>query len=185
MTFDSAGSVPWMDRMRRVESEWLAPDDVVSQVCAHYLEAVEWMQNATVSRSARLWAMSPLFLSGVYAQRCYDMLMEQKRSPRAIGVLRADHRAEARYFSPTGSYCHLIDTQIGRRMATYDPATMQRTTTQDLGSAVMVYLMRYDGRDQRWKINAFVNELPLTWNTQYQLIQPPFSGSVNHIGRDS
>ncbi len=184
MTFDSPGSVPWLDRMRRVESEWFAPEDVVVQLRAHYLEAVEWMQNANLSRSARLWAMAPLYMSGVYWQRCYDLLMEQKKTPRAIGILRCDHRVEARHFAPSGGYCHLIDYQTGRRMATYDPRTMDRINTQDLGDTAVVYLMRYDMRDQRWKINAFVQELPITWNSQFQPIHPPFSGSSRHIGRD-
>ncbi|MDX2160142.1 MAG: hypothetical protein SF162_02345 [bacterium] len=184
MTFDNTGSLPWMDRMRRVESEWLAPDDVVSQVCAHYVETTEWMNNAMLSRSARLWALSPHYLSGIYLQRCHDLLLEHKRSPRAIGILRSDHRVEARFFAPNGGYCHLIDYQTGRRMATYDPTTMERITTQDMGASAIVYFMRYDLRDHRWKINAFVQELPITWQSLYLPIQRPFSGSAHHIGRD-
>jgi hypothetical protein len=32
-----------------------------------------------------------------------------------------------------------------------------------LGDGAVVYLMRYDALDRRWKIDAFVQELPLGW----------------------
>ena len=183
MTFDSTGSVPWLDRMRRVDAEWFAPEDVVAQLGTHYLEAQEWMQNALITRSVRLWSMSSAFLSGVYHHRLQDFLREQQRRPRAIGVLRADHRLEARHFKPTGTECCLIDYQSERRMATYDPTTMTRVLTQDLGDGIEVYSMCYDPRDRRWKIDSFVQNLPADWNSRYQPITPKLLSS--HIGNDN
>jgi len=185
MTVNNTGSLPWHDRMRRLDSEWLAPQDVLTQVRSHYLEVVEWMHNSLLTRSARLWSMSGSYLSGAYWQRCQDFLRDQVKYPRTLGVIRADHRLDVRYFSRTGAVCHVIDYQIGRRMASYEPTHMTRIGTQDLGDGADVYLMRYDARDRRWKIDAFVQELSMTWNQQYQPIRPLLKKFDQHFGRDS
>jgi hypothetical protein len=185
MNVNNTGSVPWQDKMRRLDAEWLAPQDVLRQVSVHYLEAVEWLQNALMTRSARLWSLSSAYLSGVYWRRCQEFLGEHVRRPRAVGVLRASHQPEIRCFSRTGALCHVIDLQMGRRIATYEPQHMTRVGTQDMGDGAEVYMMRYDVRDRRWKIDSFVQELPVNWNTRFQPLQPLLKSTDPHIGRDS
>ncbi len=176
-------SVPWNDKMRRLNAEWIAPEEVTSKVCTHYLESLEWMAQVTLNPSPRLFALSARFLFGSYWQRFRHMADQQRHQPLAVGILRADHRLEARFFTQDGTGCHLIDHQTGRRMATYNPISGERVFTQDLGSASVVYFMRYDMRDQRWKIEQYVQELPRGWHkAPYSL--STFSITERASGRD-
>jgi hypothetical protein len=184
MNLESPGAVPWLDKMRRLNTEWMAPENVVSLVSVHYLEAFEWMQTAALNSSARMMAMASRFLRGAYWRRFFEFAEEQRRAPRPIGVLRADHRVEVRYFTSSGAGCHVIDYQGGRRMATYSPLNHERITTQDLGSGSLVYFMRYDSHDRRWKIEAFIQELPPGWAKAPHDLQR-FGGFHQPIGRDN
>lgn len=184
MNLNSPGAVPWLDKMRLLNTEWMAPEDVIAQVNTHYLEAFEWMQTAALNPTARMITMSSRFLRGSYWRRFFNYAEEQRRTPRPMGILRADHRLDVRYFTPSGSGCHVLDHQSGRRMATYHPHTFERIGTQDLGSASLVYYMRYDVQDRRWKIEAFIQELPTGWAKAPHDLQS-FSGFSQSIGRDN
>ncbi|MDX1993783.1 MAG: hypothetical protein SF029_15450, partial [bacterium] len=81
------------------------------------------------------------------------------------GILRCIHQVEVRHFSEDGERCLVIDRQTSRRMATYDYLNRSRVTTQDLGDGTVVYEMVYDKQGQRWKVNAFIQELPLGWES--------------------
>jgi hypothetical protein len=81
-------------------------------------------------------------------------------SSRFVGVMRADHAVQVRYFSERGDRCLVLDCQTQRRMATYDRRTHERMHTQDLGEGTLVYQMVYDDTLKRWKITAFIQELP-------------------------
>jgi hypothetical protein len=82
-----------------------------------------------------------------------------------VGVLRAHHQISVRRFSDDGLSCLLIDRQSERRMATYDYWTKQRIHTQDLGSSALVFRMQFDRYTGRWKVDEFIQQLPIGWET--------------------
>ena len=109
-------------------------------------------------------------------------------APMFVGVLRSDHRLEVRRFSEDGERCLLVDHQTQRRMATYHTRTGQRAVTQDLGDATVVYSMIYDPSDVRWKIDAFVQELPAGWERRRNaksLVEVDELSPRDSSGRDS
>lgn len=170
MTGDDNRRVPWSDKLRRVDGagsqpvEWMAPPDVVSRVRLDYLSAVAWFQDVAMNDWAHLWAVAPMYLSGRFLQRCRALVGQASRAgaPAIVGVLRADHEISVRYFSAGGARCLVVDTQLHRRMATYDRLGRARISTQDLGSGVVVYRMAFDHTARRWTIDALVQHLPLT-----------------------
>jgi TPR repeat protein len=138
--------------------EWMAPEDVLRAVRRDYLEAVEWLHQA--ERDGR---QPQRFLTGAMLVGAAQRLWTRANTPLFIGALRADHRLVVRRFSEGGESCIIIDHQTQRRMATYHSRTDQRAATQDLGDAAVVYQMNYDQSDGRWKLAAFVQELPRGW----------------------
>ncbi len=190
MSLNNAGRIPWGDKMRRLnagsvqKSEWMAPDSVVAQVRAQYLEAINWLHESMLSSWAKQWSTAPNFLNGTHLKRYHNSLLLQRDSKgvEVSGVLRADHVVEVRQFSESGAFCLVIDHQSQRRMATYNRKTLERLHTQDLGDGVVVYAMLYDAKDQRWKIGSFVQELPPDWRTR-PMIQE-LSTMPGAIGRD-
>jgi hypothetical protein len=190
MSVNNAGRIPWGDKMRRLragvahKAEWMAPDDVVQQVRTHYFDAVSWLQESMLMSWAQQWADAPYYLGGVYLKRYRNLLLTQRESKGVplTGILRADHVVEVRQFSEHGDTCLVIDYQTQRRMATYNRKTQERGVTQDLGDGVVVYAMLYDGKDRRWKIGSFVQELPVGWRKR-PLIQE-LSRLPGAIGRD-
>ncbi len=190
MSAKNAGHIPWRDKMRRLgkgavhNAEWMAPDDVVQQVRAHYLDAVHWLNESMLVPWAQQWADAPQYLSGTYLKRYRNLLLTQRdaKGVQFTGVLRSDHIVEVRQFSENGGFCLVIDHQSQRRMATYNRKTRERLHTQDLGDGAAVYAMLYDAGDQRWKLGAFIQELPTGWRTR-SLIRE-LSTLPGSIGRD-
>jgi len=171
MSVSSGGRVPWFNRLRLVnlsngdQGEWMAPDDIVEHVRQDFQSAIDWLHNSSLSTWSRRWAMSSFHLDGAFLKQYQRSLMLERATgrQRLVGVLRTDHQITVRAFSPAGDRCLAIDRQLQRRMATYDMQSRQRIQTQDLGDRAFVYEMVYDGRAQRWKINAFIQELPACW----------------------
>lgn len=187
MSVNSTGHIPWRDKMRRLRGgtaekpEWMAPDDVVQQVRAHYLDAIHWLNDSMLMSWAQQWAGAPNHLSGSYLKRYRNLLLTQRDATPMTGVLRADHGIEVREFSESGGFCLVIDQQTGRRMATYHRKTHERLHTQDLGDGVVVHAMLYDAEDGRWKIGGFLQELPLDWRIRATTQLSRLPGT---IGRD-
>lgn len=173
MAMHSRGQVPWLDKMRRVQkgsarkAEWMAPEDVVDKVRSDYMTATRWLSDNVLSSWQQQWMLAPYYMSGLYLKRFQTLVTQYRagRMPRAIGVLRADHLVTVRAFSADGERCIVIDRQALRRMATYDSRTHERVMTQDLGDGVVVYQMRFDAADGRWKLDEFLQELPAGWGT--------------------
>lgn len=138
--------------------EWMAPEDVLRAVRQDYLEAIEWLYH--VERDGR---QPQRFITGAMLVNVAQRIWTRANTPSFTGALRADHRLVVRRFSEGGESCIIIDHQTQRRMATYHGRTGQRAATQDLGDASVVYHMNYDQSDGRWKIAAFVQELPRGW----------------------
>jgi hypothetical protein len=189
MSLNNSGRIPWGDKMRRVnagvahQAEWMAPETVVQQVRAHYLEAVNWLHESASLSWAQQWSAASDYLGGAYLRRYRNLLLTQRdnRIVQFSGVLRADHVVEARQFSQSGGTCLIIDQQSQRRMATYNRRTQERLHTQDLGDGAVVYLMLYDAKDSRWKIGSLVQELPAGWRTRPLIQETILPGT---IGRD-
>jgi len=171
MSMYGKSRVPWATKLRRVragesqKAEWMAPDTVMAQVRSDYLKALDWLHDSALKNWTHRWTYAPLYLAGAYLRWHQQCLQQQRESPEPhyAGVLRADHLVEVRSFSRDGERCLVIDSQTQRRMATYDPVGRTRIHTQDLGDCAMVYQMVYDVRSQRWKISAFIQQLPLGW----------------------
>jgi hypothetical protein len=144
----------------------MAPEEVIQQVRSDYLSAVDWLQNSVLDDSFNKHpTRAAVYLDGAYLRR-YTLLLQPfltNEAPRFVGVLRADHEVRVRHFSEDGRRCVVIDCQTQRRMATNDRRHNVRLHTQDLDAGAVVYQMVYDSRDRRWKIEAFIQELPAGW----------------------
>lgn len=180
--------IPWESKMRRLrtEAEWMAPDDVVQVVRLHYFEAVNWLHDSTFESWAAQWSDASTYLNGAYLKRHQQSLLTSRdaRLPAVVGVLRCDHTIEVRHFSEQGGDCLIVDHQTGRRMATYNRETQQRLHTQDLGDGAVVYQMHYDPRTRRWKIEQFVQELPVGWDSARRRLRE-IGTLPSTLGRDS
>ena len=158
-------------QLRRIQpgvtqkAEWMAPEAVVLRVHSDYMSALEWLQDSALKTWLHQWTYAPLYLSGD-CLRHHQQVLRQKREqpgPDCVGILRSAHHIEVRCFSEDGERCLVIDNQSQRRMATYDAVSHERIHTQDLGSCAVVYQMAYDLRTRRWKVDSFVQQLPLGW----------------------
>lgn len=171
LSLSGKGQVPWSNKLRRVnagvarKAEWMAPDDVIQQVGSDYLAAIRWLQESAMLSWSQQSAGAAVYLTGDALQRQQKLLAQYRRSraPYCLGVLRCDHQIEVRLFSEEGERCLVVDCQSQRRMATYDHQSQRRLHTQDLGDGAVVYQMLYDNNTKRWKIEKFIQELPLGW----------------------
>lgn len=191
MSVNNAGQIPWRSQMRQLRAaqvtEWMAPDEVVELVRAHFLDAVTWLMDTSLASWAQQWAQAPTRLSGASLKRQRRLILNERsgKGLQFVGVVRADHMVEVRQFSETGSFCLVIDYQSQRRIATYNRKTRERLHTQDLGDGIVVYAMRYDAIDQRWKIDSFVQELPPGWRANPLLQEfTILPGTLRTVGRD-
>jgi hypothetical protein len=194
MMSNSARKLPWNNKMRRLRAgepraEWMAPEHVVQQVQADYLAALQWMQESPSQPWAKQWSGASAVMVGPFLRRYQNLLLNQRgeRSAPCYGILRADHRLDVRGFSQDGRRCWLIDQQMGRRIATYNAQTHQRGVTQDMGDGAVVVALFYDARDERWKLETLVQELPAGWGTSRKLLDVVPNSPVipRRIGRDN
>jgi len=163
--------VAWPGNLRRLhagvndKAEWMASDDVLQRVESDYLQAQRWMSEALLAGYTRFMSEAPNYFAGSYLKREQHnaSIQIRKRGPRLIGVLRAHHHIRIRHFSDDGLTCYVVDQQTERRMATYDYWQLRRLHTQDLGEGAYVCRMVYDRAARRWKIDEFIQQLPLGW----------------------
>lgn len=181
VSLQNSEQIPWMGKLRRIragaahKAEWMAPDEVVQQVQADYLAAARWLQDSLLLPPSQQAARASFYLDGPYLRHCQTLFRQHAADqPRLVGIMRADHQARVRHFSEDGRRCLVIDSQTQRRMATYDCRRHTRLHTQDLGDGAVVYQMLYDGRAKRWKIEAFVQELPAGWDKTPQRVRLSF-----------
>lgn len=171
ISFSGEKQVPWLDQLYRVKAgvarraEWMAPEDVVQQVKDDYLMTINWLQDSALKPWPLQLKQAPDYLSGPFLDQHQKHIAKCRsmRRPTLVGILRADHRVEVRRFGESGATCLVIDTQSERRMATYDYDTGERHHTQDMGSGAFVFSMCYDTDTERWKVDQFIQELPLGW----------------------
>ena len=166
--FSKSALVPWINNMSRInpgvvnKAEWMAPPHVIEAVKRDYLAFYHYATR-TLPHG---WIP---YLRDLNTYLCDDMLREQRESlekrlkhdrGRIFDILRANHQLEVRHFSADGATCLMIDHQTERRLATYHYWDGQRVHTQDIGSATLVYKMRYDSRSAKWKIASYIQTLP-------------------------
>ena len=193
MSFSGRQQVAWANTMRRVnagvahKSEWLAPESIMRMVRDHYMESMRWLPESVFYSWSQQWASAPEYLSGMQLKRHHEILKYHQvgKPPRYIGVLRCTHQPDVCSFSEDGERCLVVDTQTSRRMATYDYWTQDRVNTQDLGDAVIVHEMVYDRASGRWKIDRYIQELPLGWRSEYSSSRLQVVKRLPHVkGRD-
>jgi hypothetical protein len=161
-------AVPWARQMKRLNpgvryrAEWVAPPSIAEQVRRDYLAFYGYAAQTLPQGWPTYVRDLPYYLTGELLQTqqaSLEMRLQHGRG-RYLGILRAEHQIQVRHFSTDGQRCVLVDHQQEARMATYDYWTGARLYTQDMGSASLVYQMRYDPACQRWKIERFIQALP-------------------------
>lgn len=166
--FSRSAIVPWLHQMNRLnpgvvnKAEWMAPPQVLEAVKKDYIAFYTY---ATITLPQG-WNT---YLRDLNHYLCDEMLTSQRDSldtrlrqdrGRVYDILRANHRLEVRHFSADGLSCVVVDYQTERRLATYEYWRKYRVHTQDIGSATLVYQMKYDQRAMRWKIATYIQTLP-------------------------
>jgi hypothetical protein len=149
------------------KAEWMASETTVQRVTADYLAAQQWVGDMQLADCFACLREVGRYFSGALLRDHQKMLARQLAQSRVrlVGVLRAHHQITVRRFSDDGLSCLLIDRQSERRMATYNYWTKQRVHTQDLGGGALVYRMMFDRATGRWKIDEFIQQLPIGWET--------------------
>lgn len=169
ISYTGVKQVAWADKMQRLntgsKAEWIAPEYVLQQVRNDYLMAVRWMRESAFHSSASQLNAAPYHLTGQSLLRYQKILAHYRTigTPRYLDVMQADHYVEVRQFSENGERCHLIDRQTHRSIITYDYWSHTQYLTQAVEDAALVYTMVYDKHSRRWKIDSFVQQLPLGW----------------------
>lgn len=171
MSLSSQRQVPWASGLRRVNAgvarraEWMAPRHIVHAVKVDYRRASRWLSDSALLPWADQWAAAPDYLSGSFLKRHQEILKHHRTGypPRYTGIFRCMRAIEVHQFSADGERCLIVDHQADQHMITYDYWTQTQLATQDLGSASLVYEMRYDRQDARWKIDRYVQQLPVGW----------------------
>lgn len=193
MTLSGVRQVEWAGKLRRRSSsmsdnhEWMAPDDVVQRVCDDYLVAIEWLNTSALEAWPKQWALAPLFLSGMQLERHQKILTRLRSNPaRFVGVMASTHNLEVRSFSEDGERCLVLDRQYQRRITTYNLQSRMVVASQDIGGGATVHQMVYEKSAQRWKIEAFIQELPLSFETSAVNSRIRFTPSLPYAaGRDN
>ena len=193
LSLSGTRQVPWASKLRGTplgsqNTEWLAPEEIMERVKADYLAAIRWLYHSAFQDWAKQWSNAPHYLAGLQLQRHQKILgnLRSTLAPRYVGILRADHDIDVRHFSADGERCLIIDRQQSRHVSTYDTLTREFVQSQDLGRGAVVFQMKYDAQAKRWKIEQFIQELPVGW-TNFGLSRKikPFSPTLTTIGRDS
>lgn len=183
LAFSGTKHVAWSDKMRRMNNlmdnraEWTAPDYVRQQVRADYLEA--FYQLTRVPTLTREAAMQ--YLSGTMLLFFREVMLYYRTDPRFFETLHADHYVMVRGFSADGERCLLFDRQTNRKVTLLHAKDLKPWFTQAIDDAVYVYRMVYDGALQRWKIESFLYQIPLSVGNDKHLFLYPSSVLSAHL----
>jgi hypothetical protein len=165
------GKVSWAEKMRRLnhgamdQEEWMAPDDVITKVKDDFIEAMDWLSETQSMTMLDRWSKSANYFSGEYLKN-YKALNQMhlfKVPFKHLSILRCVHSPTVRHFSQDGETCFIIDHQTETRMALYDANTGERINTQHLDEACVVYQMIYNKFSKRWRVNRYIQQLPVGW----------------------
>ncbi len=172
MSLTGRRQVPWSHKMSRRnagtrhKAEWTAPDPVITRVKADYLGAMRWLEDSVSQRWSEQWNAVPYYFSGSCLKRHQEILKRYRigQVMRYAGILKSSHDVSVRHFSEDGERCLVLDYQGSRRITTYNLHTKERLATQRLGDGTLVYEMVYDKQARRWKVNRFIQQLPVGWH---------------------
>ena len=176
--------------MRRIfpgvsrKAEWVAPDEVVNQVRSDYLQTVEWLAGIAQGIEPQ---RAPHYLLGRFLARFQAIVNYGSTGKRVhfAGILTMHHHVQVRQFSEDGSRCLVVDCQTERRMESRYASQHHWSLTQDLGDGAMVFQMCYDVTVKRWKIEAFIQELPPGWYDRADVGHVRYRSDIpTTIGRD-
>ena len=166
----------WPSDLRRLhpgvalKAAWMAPDVVIHAVEGDYVHAQRWIAETMLAGYAKFSDEAPRYFTGTYIKREQKLaaahLKSNPRGQRYIGVLRCDHKIRIRHFSDDGLECYLLDRQTHRVVVTYDYPCLRPLGTQALDQGAYVYHMIFDRKERHWKIEDFVQQLPLGWEEQ-------------------
>lgn len=194
MTLIGSETLPWVSKLKRVNAgvaqraEWIAPSYVLMCVRSDYLGAMNWLQASGFHTWDEQSEHAPGHLSGPCLERHLEILKRQHTSPpnRYTGMLHCHHDVQVRHFSEDGTRCLLLDHQSDRRIETFDTKDGKHLTTQALADGTVVYEMAYDRQANRWKINRYIQELPIGWShdkashrVKLTNVMPPIHGRDN------
>lgn len=186
LSFVVNSQLSWPAKLRRLRKgstyrdQWMVLDDRTEQVRCNFLTAIEWLQVSAMRDGAHISAAT--HLSGEYLKQ-YLNLVRNQSNDRFSGVLLTTHQPTVRYLTKDAMHCLVIDHQTGRRMLTCDRRTGRFLNVQDLEEGMVVYQMAYDRLQKRWKLDAFIQELPLNWKASQGKVQL-FSSPSKMDGRD-
>lgn len=159
--------VPWADQLTRLnagagdKAEWMAPPQVIEDVVWNFREAQEWLETCAANWG-RFAEGYERYLAGSYLKlqrRVLASLVNQK--PRIALVQSAAHQYSVRHFTSDGLHCLLIDQQTARVLTTSSYWSGQMLHQQRLEDRAYVYQLVYELTEKRWKIERFIQELPL------------------------
>ena len=123
---------------------------------------MEWLTEAALGEQLN---RAPYYLTGRFLTR-FQTIINYQRTPRQIhfiGQMTARHHVQVRQFSEDGSRCLVVDCQTERRVESHQMKDSGWSLAQDLGDGAVVFQMCYDPHSKRWKIEAFIQELPSGW----------------------
>jgi hypothetical protein len=148
----------------------MAPDDVIHAVEADYVHAQRWMAETMLAGYAKFSDEAPRYFTGTHLKRQQKLaalhLKSNPRGQRYIGVIHCEHKIRVRHFSDDGLVCYLLDRQSNRTVVTYDYPCLHPLGSQALDQGAYVYRMIFDRKERHWKIEDFVQQLPLGWEDQ-------------------
>jgi hypothetical protein len=159
--------VPWANQLTRLnagagdKAEWMAPPHVVEEVIWNFRESQEWLETCAANWG-RFAGGYERYLSGPYLKqqrRALASLVNQK--PRIALEQSANHLYSVRHFTSDGLHCLLIDQQTARVLTTLSYWSGRVLHQQHLDDRAYVYQLGYEMNEKRWKIEKFIQELPL------------------------
>lgn len=159
--------VPWADQLTRLnagagdKAEWLAPPQVIEEVIWNFRESQEWLETCAANWG-RFAEGYERYLNGPYLKaqrRGLASLVAQK--PRVALAQSVAHQYSVRHFTSDGLHCVLLDQQTMRTLTTASYWSGRVLHQQRLEDRACVYQLAYDVTEQRWKIEKFIQELPL------------------------
>jgi hypothetical protein len=141
---------------------WSAPSEVTNALLRNYRETLGWAESAGRFSGVHGWQRdAERFMTRPFLARFHDEA-ENNTFPRLGVAIRTEHHPFVFGFSEPGTCGLLVDIQRNRRAALYDPATQSRIATEDLGNAMLVYMMLFSSHDQRWKLHHRIQETMVT-----------------------
>jgi hypothetical protein len=194
LMFSDQKEVSWADKLQRLSSgtayaEWTAPEYVLQQVRNDYLMAIRWQRDSVFQPLEVQVHSAESYFTGEHLEGYQQILgYHRRKNPSPfIEILHAQHMVQVRHFTNKGETCLLVDRQTERTMITHNLHQDVAPLQQALPDAMVVYQMKYERGQRRWKIERYVQEIPgALWprsgksqKVKVETALPHFSGRDN------